>query len=97
MIASKHVDCVFELDFDCENETKDLDREGSPVDIISQEDVLGALKRSTCIVVNDLQKIVELSVDVPNNGDRVLNLHHIGLLLWVETNVLKTCFAFLRS
>jgi hypothetical protein len=34
MIASKHIDCVFELYFDGKNETKDLDWEWSPVDIV---------------------------------------------------------------
>ena len=97
VVASEHEDCILQLDLDGEDETQHLDREGSSVDIVPQEDVLGGLERTSGIVVNNLDEVIELPVDITYNRNRILDLDHVGLFLWVRAMLLKTCLAFLSS
>ena len=83
VIASQHVDCIFKFDLDGQDESEDFDGEAAPVDIVSQEDVLGCFEGTPSVVVNNLDEVVELPVDVSHDGYGILNFHDVGLLLWV--------------
>lgn len=97
VVPSEHEDGVLELDLDGKDEAQHLDREGSSIDIVPQEDVLSGLKRTSGIVVHDFDEVIELSVDIPYNRYGILNLDHVGLFLWVRAMLLKTCLAFFSS
>ena len=81
MIASQHDNSIFEFDFDCKNESQNLNGEATSIDIISQEDVLSSIKRSSSIIINNLDKVVKLSMDISDDSDRILNFDNVSLFL----------------
>ena len=97
VVASQHKYCLSKLYLDGQNEAQNFDWEATSVDIISQENVFSCFERSSCIVVNDLDEVIELSVNVSDNGDGIHNFDDVGFLSWVREALLKTCLAFLRS
>jgi hypothetical protein len=83
VIASEHVQRIFELNLQGEDEGQHLDRKASSVHIISKEEVLGRLQWSSCIIVYDFDEIVKLSVDVSHNGYGILYLDDVGLKFFI--------------
>ena len=81
MIASQHENSIFEFDLDGENESQNLNGEATSIDIIPQEDVLSSVKRSSSIIVNNLDEVVKLSMDIPDDSDGILNFNDVSLFL----------------
>lgn len=80
MVSSQQKDRIFEFYLQGEDECQHLAGKATPIDVIAQEEVLGGLERPACVVINDLDKIIELAMYIPDNGHRILNFDHIGLL-----------------
>lgn len=97
VVPPQQEDCVLEFEFDCQDESQHFDREAASVDVVSEEDVLGGVEGPAGVVVDDLDEIVELSVDVSDDGDGVLDADDVGLLFWVWAGIRKVFLALLRS
>ena len=97
MVASEHEDCVFELEFDREDEAEYFDGEAAAVHVVPEEDVFCGLEGASGIVVDELDEVEELTVDIADDRDRILDSDHVGLEFWVERGVQKTCFARFSS
>lgn len=97
VVASQQIHCIFELDFNRQDQRQHFDWEAPPVHIIPQEEILRRLQRTPGVVVHDLDEVVELAVNVANDGHGVLNLDHVWFLLCVGVVVRKTALARLRS
>jgi hypothetical protein len=81
MISSQQIDGVFEFQFQSQYHSEYLNTEATPINIISKEKVFSRLQRPSGIVVDYFYKIIELSVDVSHDRDRVLQPNEIGLNL----------------
>ena len=81
MIASQHENSIFEFNLDSKDESQNLNWEATSVYIISQEDVLSGIQRSSSVIINNFDEIVKLSMDIPDDGDGILDFNNIGLFL----------------
>ena len=63
------------------DEPKHFDGEAAPVDVVPEEDVLRALEGPSRVVIYYFDEVVELSMDVPHDCDRILDLDNIRLFL----------------
>lgn len=83
MIAPEHVQRIFELYLQGKDKRQHLNRKASSVHVIPQEEVLGRLQWSSCLVIYNFDEIIKLSVDIADNGDGILNLDDIGLKFFI--------------
>lgn len=60
-------------DFKGQNESKYLDWKGASVDVVSQEEILSWLDWASSIRIDYFNKIVELAMNISDDGHRVLN------------------------
>ena len=97
MVASQQIDRVFKLDLEGHDEGHHLDGERPPVDVVSQKQVLGGLKCAAGVVVDQLEKVIVLSVQIAHYGYRILQFDEIGLLLCMGSWVLTICLVRLMS
>ena len=81
MIASQHENSIFEFNLDSKDESQNLNWEATSVYIISQEDVLSGIQRSSSVIINNFDEVVKLSMDIPDDGDGILDFNNIGLFL----------------
>ena len=81
MIASQHENSIFEFNLDSKNESQNLYWEATSINIISQEDVLSGIQRSSSVIINNFDEVVKLSMDIPDDGDGILDFNNIGLFL----------------
>lgn len=79
MIAAEEVDCVLEFYFEGEDQGEDLDWETATVDVVSEKEVFGGFEWSSGVIVYEFDEVIELSVDVSDDGDGILYLDHVGL------------------
>ena len=80
MVTPQHVDRILKFNFDGEDKSQHFNREASSVDVVSQEDVLRRIKRSSGIVIDHFDEIIELTMDIAHDSDRILDLYNIGFL-----------------
>lgn len=97
MIASEHVQRIFELNLQCKDKRQHLDRKASSVHIITKEEVLGRLEWSSCIIVYDLDEIVKLSMDVSHNGYGILYLDDVGLKFFIRCASTEDALCFFEK
>ena len=81
MIASQHENSIFEFNLDSKDESQNLNWEATSINIISQEDVLSGIQRSSSVIINNFDEVVKLSMDIPDDGDGILDFNNIGLFL----------------
>ena len=81
MIASQHENSILEFNLDSKNESQNLNWEATSINIISQEDVLSGIQRSSSVIINNFDEVVKLSMDIPDDGDGILDFNNIGLFL----------------
>lgn len=84
MVSSQQIDSVFKLDLDGKYERQYFDGEAPSINIVTQEEILGWLEWSSSVVIDDLDEIVKLSMDVADDGYRILDLDHVGFLLYLR-------------
>ena len=72
-----------------QDEQQHLDGEVATVHVVPQEHVLGCVAVAAHVLLQQLQEVVELPVDVPHDGHRVVHQHQVRLGLWVIVQVLK--------
>lgn len=80
MIASKHINCISEFEFNRQNQTQYFDRKASSVDVVAKEDVFGALEWASGIIVDEFDKVIELTMNIPDYSYWILNFDYVGLL-----------------
>lgn len=97
MVASKHINRIFELQFDGKYQSQNLNWKRTPIYIITQKEVFCGLEWASGILINEFDEIEELSVDISNDGDRVLDPDDIGFLLYMRKSLRKTVLARLSS
>lgn len=81
VIPTQKVYRILEPDLHRKNQRQHLHRKTPPIHVISQKEIFCRFQRPPCIVIDDLDEIVELPVDVSHNRHRILYFDHIGLLL----------------
>lgn len=67
-------------DLDSQNEGQHLNRECSPVDVVSQKEILCGFDRPSDLI-QQLDKVVVLAMNVAHYRHGVLNLNYVGLCL----------------
>lgn len=72
VVAPEEVDCVLEPDLEGEDQGEYLDGEAAAIDVVSQEEVLGWFECASRVLVDDLHEIVELPVNIANDGHWIL-------------------------
>lgn len=94
VIASEHVQRVLEPNLQCKYQCQHLNREASSVYIIPKEEILGGFQWSTCIIIDDFDEIVELSVDITYNGDWILDFDYVWLKFYIFFGSTKDALGF---
>jgi hypothetical protein len=79
MVSSQHVDCPRKVEFEGVKEEDDFTGERSSIYIVSEEEVFGLLRIASDI--EHLHEVIVLSVDISNDGDRVVESQQVRLLL----------------
>ncbi len=95
MVSPEEEQGVFEFDFEWEDESEYLDWEASSVDVVSEKEIFGGLEGSSCVIVDEFDEIIELSVDVAYNGNWILYFDHVAFWIFVWLCLRKMCLALL--
>ena len=83
MVPSEHNDLTRPRYLHRQDEQKHLNGKVAPIDIIPQKDVFSSIAIPPNILVQQLQKIVELTMNVPNDSDRVIDQDKVRLSFYV--------------
>lgn len=65
--------------FEGQQQAEDFNGKCSSVYIVSQEQILSGLNRSSCIWVDDLYEVIELPMNVTDNSHWILDFYQVGL------------------
>ena len=84
MVAPEHDYLLGAGQLHGQDQGEHFDGEVTPVDIVPKEDVLGCLAGSADVRLEQFEEVVELSVDVADDGDGVVDGDEVGLSLWVR-------------
>ena len=76
VVPAQHDDLFRVQELGSEEVSDDLDGEGAAIDVVAQEEVLAGV--DTAAYLYQGPQVVELPVDVPDDGHRVLNLKTLG-------------------
>jgi hypothetical protein len=63
---------------------EDLDGEAAAVDVVAEEEILGGFQRSSGVVVDQFDEIVELPMDISDDSDWILDLDEVGLGVYIS-------------
>ena len=78
MISPEQGDSTFIASFECQEKEECFNAISSPIDIIAHEDVIGVGRESAYF--EQLEKIVELAMNVSADCDWAAHLHYIAFL-----------------
>lgn len=83
MVSAQHHYALGVADLQGEDEDEDLDGEGASVHVVAQEKVLVGLGIASNVRLQQFDEVVELAVDIADNGDWVLQPYQVGLRFWL--------------
>lgn len=81
VVPPEHDDLLWTQQLHGQNEEENLDREVPPVDVVPQEHVLCGLAVASDICFQQFEKVVELSMNISHDGNRVLDRYQVGFSL----------------
>ena len=81
MVAPQHHHLLWTTDLHRQDQRQHLDGKTPPIDVVPQEHVLCRLAVSSHLRLQQSQKVIELSMQVTHDGDRVVNGDQIRLCL----------------
>lgn len=81
MVPPQHDDLLGTQQLHGQNEEENLDREVAPIDVVPQEHVLCDLAVASDIRFQQFEEVVELSMNIPHDGNRVLDRNQVGFSL----------------
>ena len=95
MVAPQHYHLLRTVDLHRQNQQQHLDRKIAAVHVVPQEHVLRCLAAAPHLWLQQFEEIVELSVEVADDGDGVIDGHQVWLGLCLGQRLLKMEAAYL--
>ena len=73
-----------------QDQQQHFDREVAPIHVVPKEDILGLLAVAPYVGLQQFQEVVELSMEISDDGDRVLDGDQVGLGFCIGEHLLNT-------